>query len=447
MTPSAAESRASASADRSRPYRDAEAAHLWSLAPGHDSIVWDSASGVRIRDVEGREFIDFTSGVLVANTGHCHPKVVKAIQEQAAKLLNCYDAPHPLRAEVGKRLLGYAGGRFDAVALFSTGAEAIDSAVKIAKAATERFEIVSFAEAFHGKSISTSALSGMPGTRRIVGPTVPGSIVVPFPNSYRRPPQFDADQWAELCMDMAEEVVRINSIGQVAAIIVEPFLGAGGAHVAPPAFWRRLRGFADKLGALLIMDEVQSAFGRTGNWFAFQEHGVEPDLLAVAKGIASGLPMSAVIGRHDLFDALPAGVLSSTYGGNPLACASCLATLDVIESEGLVARARHLSAIFHQRFARWVKDIPGVGDGRGMGLSMGIELVDNAIDKTPDPDRALKVVAAAAARGVIVLPPSGSQSNVVRLAPPLVMTDDEAEEGLQRLEAALRETVSNNAQQ
>lgn len=428
---------------RSDDYRAAEAASLWALAPGHDSIVWESAQGARIRDVEGREFIDFTSGVLVANTGHCHPTVVKAIQEQAARLLNCYDAPHPLRAEVARRLLGYAGGRFDAVALCTTGAECIDSAVKIAKAATKRFEIVSFSEAFHGKSISTSSLSGMPGTRRLVGPTVPGSIVVPFPNGYRRPAEFDVDQWANLCMDMAEEVIRINSIGQVAAIIIEPFLGAGGAHVAPPIFWTRLRRLADKLDALVIMDEVQSAFGRTGNFFAFQGHGFEPDLLCVAKGIASGVPMSAVIGRHDLFDALPAGVLSSTYGGNPLACAACLATLDVIESERLVDRAKHLTTVFHDRFAAWMKEIPGVGDARGMGLSMGIELVDNHLSKAPDADRALRVVAAAARRGLIVLPPSGSLSNVVRLAPPLVLSDEDAREGLDRLEAALRETVSN----
>ncbi|MGX1743775.1 aspartate aminotransferase family protein [Bosea sp. NPDC055353] len=428
---------------RSADIINAERRSIWDLAPGHDNVVWAKAAGARVTDVDGRDYIDFSSGVLVANTGHCHPHVVKAIQEQAGLLLNCYDAPHPLRAQVAERLLGFAGGRFDAVSLATTGAEAIDSAVKIAKAATKRYEIISFADGFHGKSISTASLSGMPGNRRSVGPLVPGSIVVPFPNSYRRPAGTSAENWANQTMDMAEEMIRINSTGQIAAIVVEPFLGAGGAHVAPPVFWKRLRALADKLQALVIMDEVQAAFGRTGQFFAFQGLGIEPDLLCVAKGIASGIPMSAIIGRKALFDALPAGVLSSTYGGNPLACAACLATLDVIEQDNLVARARDLTQTFHARFATWVKDIPGVGDARGMGLSMGIELVVDNISKTPDPARALRVVKKAAEDGLIVLPPSGSDSNVVRLAPPLVLTDAEAEEGLRRLEDALRCTISN----
>lgn len=430
-------------APRSSQILSAEKRSIWDLAPGHDNVVWAKAAGACVTDVDGRDYIDFTSGVLVANTGHCHPHVVKAIQEQAGLLLNCYDAPHPLRSQVAERLLGFAGGRFDAVSLATTGAEAIDSAVKIAKAATKRYEIISFADGFHGKSIGTASLSGMPGNRRSVGPLMPGSIVVPFPNSYRRPAGTSAEDWANQTMDMAEEMIRINSTGQVAAIVVEPFLGAGGAHVAPPVFWKRLRALADKLQALVIMDEVQAAFGRTGQFFAFQSLGIEPDLLCVAKGIASGIPMSAIIGRKALFDALPAGVLSSTYGGNPLACAACLATLDVIEQEDLVARARQLTETFHARFATWVKDIPGVGDARGMGLSMGIELVVDTISKTPDPARALRVVKKAAEDGLIVLPPSGSDSNVVRLAPPLVLTDAEAEEGLRRLEDALRYTISN----
>lgn len=425
----------SASTDR---LREVERTFLPRPSAGHDHLVWDRAHGVRVWSRDGRELIDFTSGVLVTNTGHTHPAVVEAIREQAGRLLNCYDAPHAGRGEVGRRLVELAGEGFEAVALMTTGAEAIDNAIKAAKAFTGRFEVVSFAESFHGKTLGAMSMSGLPGTRGGTGPAMPGTIVVPYPTTYRCPIAREHESCDLACFDVAEEIARVNSVGQIAAVIAEPYLGAGGAYVAPREFWARLRAFADRHGALLVLDEVQASFGRTGTMFAFQQLGIRPDIVVVAKGIASGVPMSAIISRREILDALPDGTLASTYGGNPLSCAACLATLDVIEGQGLAERAATLGQRATARMSVWQDTIDGVGDVRGMGLSFGIDLVRDRATREPDPDRALRVLLNADRHGLVVLPPAGSGGNVVRLAPPLVISDADLDEGLNRLEAALR---------
>lgn len=405
-------------------------------APGHDHLEWASAQGVRVHSVDGRELIDFTSGVFVTNTGHCHPRVVAAIQAQAAKLLNCYDAPHPARAEVADRLVKLAGSSFDAISLATTGAEAIDIAVKAAKAYTGRYETLSFANAFHGKTLAALSLSGLPGTRRGVGPVMPGSIVGFYPTCYSCPLKLTYPGCGIACFDATEEIFRANTTGSLAAVVVEAYLGAGGAYVAPAGFWPRVRAFADAQGAVLILDEIQTGFGRTGTMFAFEQFGIVPDILVVAKGMASGLPMSAVISRHEILEALAPGILASTYGGNPLCCAACLATLDVLEDEHLPDRAMTLGRRALARMRPWVDQIEGVGDVRGIGLAFGIELIRP--DGGPDPDRALRVLYAAEREGVVTLPPAGASNNVVRLAPPLVISEADLDAGLDALERALR---------
>jgi len=405
-------------------------------APGHDHIEWESASGVHVHTVDGRDLIDFTSGVFVTNTGHCHPHVVEAVQAQAAKLLNCYDAPHPARAEVAERLVGLAGAPFDAISLMTTGAEAIDIAVKAARAYTGRYETLSFANAFHGKTLATLSLSGLPGTRRGVGPVMPGSIVGFYPTCYTCPLKRTYPECAIACFDATEEIFKANTTGSLAAIVVEAYLGAGGAYVAPPEFWPKVRAFADAQGAVLILDEIQTGFGRTGTMFAFEQFGIIPDILVIAKGMASGLPMSAVISRHEILESLAPGILASTYGGNPLCCAACLATLDVIEDEQLPERAMTLGRRALDRMRGWVGEIDGVGDVRGIGLAFGIELVTP--DGRPDAERALGLLYAAEREGVVTLPPAGASSNVVRLAPPLVISEAELDAGLDALERALR---------
>jgi 4-aminobutyrate aminotransferase-like enzyme len=409
-------------------------------APGHDHVTWESARGARVRAADGRELIDFTSGIFVANTGHCHPRVVAAIQEQAARLLNCYDAPHPHRARVVDRLARLAGPTFDAVALLTGGAEAIEVAVKAAKAYTGRYETLSFSWAFHGKSHATMSLSGLPGNRRGIGPMMPGSIVGMFPTCYRCPLSLTYPQCEVACFDASRQVFESNTTGSLAAVVVEAYLGAGGAYVAPPEFWPRVREFADSQGAVLILDEIQTSFGRSGSMFAFHRFGIVPDVVVVAKGIASGLPMSAVISRREILESLPASAFSSTYSGNPLACAACLATIDVLEDEDLPGRAAVLGRYALERMSQWVGAIQGVGDVRGIGLAFGIEFVNE--DGSPDPDRALDVLYAADREGVLTLPPAGVAGNVLRLGPPLVISEADLDAGLDALERAIRSTAS-----
>ena len=420
--------------------RGLESRYLPTKGMGHDHAIWESALGARVRDIHGRELIDFTSGVLVTNTGHSHPHVVAAIREQAGRLLNCYDAPHPTRGVVARRLVETAGPPFEVAALQTTGAEAIDSAVKAARAFTRRYETISFSGGFHGKTFGALSLSGMPGTRRGVGPVMPGSIVVPYPTCYRCPVDRTYPECQVACFDVAEEMIDINSTGQIAAVVVEPYLGAGGAYVPPREFWPRIEDFTREHSALLILDEVQASFGRTGSFFAFQQLGIKPDLLVVAKGMASGLPMSAIISRKEVLNALAPGVLATTFGGNPLSCAACLATLDVLEKEQLASRAARLGMHALQRMRPWMTTLPGVGDVRGIGLSLGIDLVRSRESRDPDPERALALLKAANQRGVLVLPPAGSSGNVVRLAPPLVISEEDLNGGLNRLEEALRDT-------
>jgi 4-aminobutyrate aminotransferase-like enzyme len=409
----------------------------------HQHLVWDTAVGSRVEDPTGRQLIDFTSGVLVANIGHSHPRVVEAITRQAGRLLNCYDAPHPLRGEVARRLVEAAGETFEAAALFTTGSEAIDAGTKLAKAFTGRWEVVSFVEGFHGRSVGPASSSGLASVRRGFGPLIPGTIVVPYPASFRCPVRHCRDACDLTCLQVTRTLIRANSTGNVAAVLVEPYLGAGGAHVPPAAFWPALRELCDELGALLIFDEVQASFGRTGAMFAFQSLGVVPDILVVAKGIAGGVPMSAIVTSRAILDALPPGSLGSTYGGNPLACAACLATLDVLESESLAAAALTKGHFLIDVLTDFALRVPQLGEVRGIGLSLGLDFVTDRDTRTPNPRLAEAVVFAADAAGVVVLPPAGEGGNVVRLAPPLSIPEADLHEGAERLMRGISQAVDS----
>ena len=315
----------------------------------HDHLVWREAHGCLVYDQEGRELIDFSSGVLVTNIGHSHPAVAEAIARQARTFLNAYDAPHPLRTELAERLLELAGRPpYTSVALLTTGSEAIDAALRIARAVTRRHGVVAFSSGFHGRTLTSLAIGGIPSVRRGMGPAWPGVVVAPFPDLYRPPADVGEGSLGEWCISAARDLVATNLSDEPAAVIVEPYLGTGGALVPPPGFMALLRKFADEYGALFILDEVQSSFGRTGTWFAFQGLGVQPDIVVVAKAIASGVPISPLITRRELVDAMPPGSLWNTFGGNPLACAAALATIDVLENPDC-CRASRLSVTPSQR--------------------------------------------------------------------------------------------------
>jgi len=444
--------------------RGLERRYLPRGAPGRDHVVWASAEGSWVHTVDGRRLVDFTSGVLIANAGHAHPLVTAAIAAQAARGIATYTAPHPLRGPYCRRLVEAAGAPFEAVALLNTGSEAVDAAVRVARAATGATGVLTFGDGFHGRTTATAAMSGLPWARPAEGPPAGEVLVAPFPNPYRPPPGLDPTDLGRSALDLARELVTVNAATGIAAVLVEPYLGAGGAVVAPDGFLAGLRALADELGALLVLDEVQSGFGRTGRLFAFQHPlavaarpppppasegrvrrlrrppsqglGLRPDLVAAGKGIASGFPMAALLGTRAHLDALPAGTLWNSYGGGPLACAAADATLDVLLAPGVLERVDPLGERIRSTIAGW--DRPGIGDVRGWGLSLGVELVRDRGTREPDPDGALALVRAAAEHGVLLLPPAGRAGNVVRIAPPLTISDAEADHGLDALLRGLR---------
>jgi 4-aminobutyrate aminotransferase-like enzyme len=398
------------------------------------AICWAKAHGTKVWDVDGREYLDFTSGVLVLAAGHSHPMISRAISEQAHELINCYASPHNFRGPLAQELLSIAGPPFDRVAFLTTGSEAIDGALKVARFVTGRPGILAFTGAFHGRTMAGVSVSGSPTMRAGLGSPVPYVYRAPYPYPYR---------WTygtpvvDVALHMAEMAAEQAGPGQIGAILVEPFAGAGGVLPAPPQFMAGLRELADRLDALLILDEIQSGLGRCGDWFNFHNLGVVPDLVVGAKHLGGGLPIIAILGRTEHLEQLPAGSMTSTFGGNPLACAAAMATLQVLKQEDLVTRGARIGEMMLEEMTSWPQNLPSVGEVRGVGLSFGIELVTDGNTKEPAPTLAQAVTEAVWSEGLVLLPPAGVHGNVIRLAPPLVISDDEAMDGLSRLRSVL----------
>ena len=403
-------------------------------------LVWEKAEGCRVWDADGREYIDFTSGVLVLNVGHSHPRVTAAIAEQAGKFLNCYAATSGVIAEFTEHLAELLPPSLRKIILLTTGSEAIEAAVRIARAATGRHEILAFSGAFHGRTHMAMTLGGMQSIKEGFGPLAPGVIHLYYPYCYRCLFDKQYPDCRLFCFRHIEHQIRTESSGSIAALVIEPYLGAGGAMAAPTEYLQKLREFCRQQDILFILDEVQASFGRTGTMFAFEQLDIVPDLLCMGKGISSGVPMSAVAMRPDLAKAVRTGAFGSTYGGfNPLACAAGLATLSILREEGVVENAR--------RMARWVmkrlKEIQGkypiVGDVRGMGLSLGVEFVTDPKGRQPAGDLALAVSTHALQNGLALLyHPGGIHNNVLRLMPPLTVDMNTAQKGLAIFEDAIQ---------
>ena len=413
--------------------RALEARTMPPATPGHDHLVWDRAEGATITTLDGRRVIDFTSGVLITNVGHAHPHVTAAIREQAGRGLNTFLAPHPLRATYAERLLERLGPGFERVAFLSSGAEAVDTAARIARIATGRQHLIAFTDGYHGKTTLPAALSGLASASPQGPERRDGVLIAPYPDPLRRP-FVDGDLLEGMAARIHELAEGVD--GDVAGIVAEPYLGSGGAVVPPDGFGAVLRRVADDLGAVLIADEVQAGFGRTGTLFAFEGDGFRPDLVVLAKGIASGVPMAVVAGPAALLDAPAPGTLWNSFGGGPLACAAAHATLDVLDDPALGARVRALGEDLVARVRSW--GLGRIADCRGRGLSLGIDVVTHAGSLDPDPAAARALVVRAGEEGVMTLSPSGRGRNVVRIAPPLVITDEEYEAGMAALERAAR---------
>jgi 4-aminobutyrate aminotransferase-like enzyme len=403
-------------------------------------VVWESASGCVVSDVDGNAFIDWTSGVLVTNVGHCHPHLVRATAEAGARLLNNYECANTYRIEAAERLVKALPPHLDKCFFLSTGSEAIEGAARLMKRKTGKFEIVSFEGGFHGRTLTGASLGGMPGPKRQYGPVMPGVIRLPFPNPYRDPcglcqgaPDFTS------YFEYADAVLMANSVGSLAGALVEPYQGAAG-FIFPPRGWlKRLEAWVRSRGMLFTVDEVQSSYGRTGKMWAIEHEGLEPDLMCIAKGIGSGVTVSAIAGTSDVFSCLFSGEMSSTFGGNPVASAAVTAVLDIMEKEKLASRAARLGRYMKGMLKDVARRSGYLGDVRGMGLVMGLEFVKDKRTKRPAPEIIRPLITACANRGLLI-GSVGMLGNVIRVAPPLVITKQEIDESVGIFESALRET-------
>jgi 4-aminobutyrate aminotransferase/(S)-3-amino-2-methylpropionate transaminase len=397
-------------------------------------VVIEEARGVLLTDVDGNTFIDFTGGVGCLNVGHSHPKVVAAAQEQLERFSHTdfTIVPYEIYVSLAERLTNLAPitGATRA-AFFNAGTEAIENAIKFARSYTKRPAVIAFEGGFHGRTLLSMSLTSKTHPYKAgLGPFSPEVYRVPYANDYRGPTAREARAALEraLITQVAAE--------QVAAIVIEPVQGEGGFVVAPPEFLEGVRRICDDNGIVLVVDEVQTGFGRTGKMFGIEHYAVEPDLMTVAKSIAAGLPLSGVIGRAPIMDAPPDSAIGGTYVGNPVAQAAACAVLDVFEEEGLVARAAVLGETMRARMLGWKDRFEAIGDVRGLGMMLAIELVHDRATKDPAPDVATAIADAAAARGLLLLK-SGIYSNCIRVLAPLVLTDAELDEALDVWEEAL----------
>ena len=403
-------------------------------------LVAKSGRGIVIEDVDGNRFFDFSAGIAVVSTGHCHPEVVAAIQRQAAELIHMSgtDFYYPQLVELAERLSEIAPMKGPhRVHYANSGAEAIEAALKLARYHTKRQGLIAFHGSFHGRTMGALSLTcSKVQQRRRFSPLVPGVIHTPFPNLYRRPAGIAADEYAVETARHIENVIFRTEMApeECAAIFVEPIQGEGGYLPAPPAFMQQLRRICDRHGILLVVDEVQAGMGRSGKWWSVEHTGVEPDMVCIAKGIASGMPLSALITRAEIMD-WPPGSHASTFGGNPVAIAAALATLDVLEREG-VSNAELVWQHIMQRIERWPEALPLVGDVRGRGLMIGVELVADKKTKEPAVEQRDRVVQRAFEKGVLLL---GAGPNTIRIAPPLIVSREQADLALDVLEECIRE--------
>jgi 4-aminobutyrate aminotransferase/(S)-3-amino-2-methylpropionate transaminase len=393
-------------------------------------------SGALLEDVEGRQFIDFAGGIGVLNVGQCHPRVVAAVIEQAQRYLHTCSqvVMHEPYIALAERLNALVPGSDERRTLFvNSGAEAVENGIKIARAATGRPAVIAFEGAFHGRTLLGLSLTGRARPYKAgFGPYAPEVYQAPFPDEYH-------GISAAMALDAVERafVTRVSA-DRVAAVIVEPVLGEGGFVPAPAAFLQGLAAICRREGILLIVDEIQTGFGRTGRMFAIEHSGVEPDILLTGKSLAAGLPLAGVTGRATVMDAVAPGGLGATFGGNPVACAAALAVLDVFEDERLVGRAAALGERLRERLDGWQQEYPLVGDSRGLGAMRAVELVTDRASREPATAATARIVAAAHRDGLLILK-AGLHDNVVRVLVPLVIDDALLTRGLDILENAIRE--------
>ncbi len=390
--------------------------------------------GATLTDVDGNTFIDFTGGIGCLNVGHSHPDVVAAAQEQLGRFSHTdfTIVPYEVYVQLAERLCALAPISSPAkAAFFNAGTEAVENAIKFARSYTKRPAVIAFEGGFHGRTLLSLSLTSKTHPYKAgLGPFAPEVYRVPFAQDYRGPD-------ARTALDALERALVTQVAAEsVAALVIEPVQGEGGFVTAPRPFMEGVRRICDQYGIVMVVDEVQTGFGRTGRLWSIEHYGVEPDLMTLAKSIAAGLPLSAVIGRAEIMDAPGDSAIGGTYVGNPVAQAAALAVLDVIEDEGLVQRASEIGEAIRARMLRWQEGYREIGDVRGLGCMLAIELVRDRDSKEPAPELASAIVEAAATHGLLLLK-SGIYSNCIRVLVPLVISDAELDEALAVWEEAL----------
>jgi len=406
-------------------------------------LVAKRGRGAMIEDVDGNEFLDFSAGIAVTSTGHCHPEVVAAVQRQAGELIHMSgtDFYYESMTRLAERLSRIAPMPGPHKFYFgNSGTEAVECALKLARYHTRRQAAVAFYGAFHGRTMgSLSLTASKPQQRRRFAPLVPGVTHVPYPYTYRFGDGKTDREYGIACAKFIEERLFKTTVPpeDVAAIFVEPIQGEGGYVVAPPEFLRELRRICDEHGILLVADEVQSGAGRTGKWWAIEHAGVEPDIVCIAKGIASGMPLGITVSKAAIMDWIP-GSHASTFGGNPVAIAAALASMDVIEREGM-QNAANVGERMKQRMSTWLQKHPMVGDVRGKGLMLAVEIVKDKLSKTPAAKERDQIVQLAFESGLLLL---GCGETSIRLSPALIISQEQGDYALDVLESAIAEVES-----
>ena len=407
------------------------------------AVYTERAANAELWDVEGRRYIDFASGISVLNTGHLHPKVSAAIARQLQKFTHtCFQVTaYESYVALAEALNALAPGPTPKKTIFlTTGAEAVENALKIARCHTRRSAVIAFGGSFHGRTLACMSLTGKVQPYKAgFGPMLPEVYHVPYPMAYH-------GVTVEHSLQALEQLFKADvDPARVAAIIIEPVLGEGGFYAAPPELLRRLRALCDTHGIVLIADEIQSGFGRTGRMFAVEHAGIEPDLITIAKSVAGGVPLSAVTGKAEIMDAPAAGGLGGTFAGSPLACAAGLAVLEVMREEQLLARAVEIGRFMSSRLKGLQVRFSCVGEVRALGAMVAVELVKNGRAEAPDPELTRALVQAAGRNGLIILS-CGVYANVIRFLAPLTIPDAVLKEGFRLFELSLEEAAGAGVQ-
>lgn len=412
-------------------------------------VVMDKAQGAIIQDVDGNKFLDFIGGVGVLNIGHCHPEVVEAVKAQADKYFHGMFnvVTHEGYVALSEKLNTIVPVKGDVKRTYfaNSGAEANENAIKLAKAYTKRPNVIVFSGAFHGRTLLTMSMTAKKAYALGQGPFPDGIYRAEFPYLYRKPEGMPEDKAIEFYVSKLEEVFRDAApADSVAAIVVEPLQGEGGFIPVPIEWIKEIRKICDKYGILLIADEVQTGFCRTGRFFAteyWKDAGVQPDIISMAKSIAAGVPLAAITAREEIAESVPGGVIGGTFGGNALACAAALKTIEIMERDNLAKRSADIGAKVVARYKSWADKFDVVGDIRGLGGMVGIEFIKDQASKAPATDLVNTLIKDMAAHGLLV-ENAGTYGNVIRFLAPLVITDEQLEAGLDIFEAALTRAVA-----